>query len=709
MSGLTAHLRAELASDLHDLLSAEGERSKWQLLESLQPLGWDGLSGTDVNSVLYETGRDFVHDDRTPPRWWVDQAEKDNDAASIAIGALPATLGGDQSSRDASAPSRSNLGSTLGLDLYKGHPPRAWQQEALQAWRAAGQRGVIEAVTGTGKTIVGILAAAEAVAKGNRVLVIVPGLDLLDQWHDRLRSDLPEVSVGCRGGGFQDDLHDHEVLVATAQSACHEAIMPHGRQGLLIADEVHRYGAEKLSLVLESAFTARLGLTATYERNDEGIERHLAPYFSGDEPAPKPGSEVVARCGYERGLADDILARFRVALVGVDFTPAERQEHDVQDERVKRLGGQLIHQHGCPEKPFGEFIRAVTQLSEGDNPDPVGVGKARQYLGAFNKRRALLADCGRKLTAFEKLAPVLMSSTGGLVFTETKESATSAAETLETLGVSAQAYTSSLHRSARKDALEAFREGSIRVLCAPRVLDEGVDVPKADVGVIVASSHSRRQMVQRMGRIIRPNADGGCASFVILYVRGTSEDPASGAHHAFLEEMTDVAENQTTFPPNLDARDLLKWHEEGKLTRRPAPPSVNEHPRATTHEERLLLELYDGGARIDHISKKMGRPPGEIKLCLRDLGRDEGMLAQHPDTRRVTPPPASALKVKRPPAWLQEIQADHPKAYAKWTRDEERTLLRLLDSGMSIDRISKKMGRQPSGIEGRLRLLGRLG
>ena len=80
----------------------------------------------------------------------------------------------------------------------------------------------------------------------------------------------------------------------------------------------------------------------------------------------------------------------------------------------------------------------------------------------------------------------------------------------------------------------------------------------------LSSSHSRRQMIQRMGRIIRPNLDGSCAGFIILYVRGTSEDPQQGAHEAFLEEMMDVAEDVREFHPKVSSQDLLRWYEEGK-------------------------------------------------------------------------------------------------------------------------------------------------
>jgi superfamily II DNA or RNA helicase len=70
---------------------------------------------------------------------------------------------------------------------------------------------------------------------------------------------------------------------------------------------------------------------------------------------------------------------------------------------------------------------------------------------------------------------------------------------------------------------------------APQVLDEGVDVPAADLAVILASSRSRRQMIQRMGRVLRRKPERTLARFVIVHVEGTVEDPSCGAHETFLD------------------------------------------------------------------------------------------------------------------------------------------------------------------------------
>lgn len=529
-------VRNRLALHLRALLEARPGQHKRELRSGLQALGWEDIDAHQINSVLYERGRGFQHDNQTPPTWWA--------------GDTPTTTAGRLASDD-DLPRHS-------LPGYAGPEPRAWQWEALDAWVDAERRGVVEAVTGTGKTIVGIMAASQAIARKKRVFVLVPGRDLLDQWYEQLATHLPAARSGRLGDGRHDTLVQHEILVSTVQSAYQYAVLPSRHSGLLIADEVHRYGAPTYASGLQPAFEERLGLTATYEREDRGIDIHLTPYFSNGARSGLKPREVVARCGYERGLADGILAPFRVGLFGVDFTPDETEDYAEWNEKATRARARLVNSYGCPKEPFGEFMRAVARLREGGNDNPCMTRCARGYLNAFTKRRAIMADCSRKIEALALAAPVVNKSQRALVFTETIRSADRAAQALTGCGVPAESYTSKLDQPQRHENLRQFRTGGVQVLAAPRKLDEGLDVPEADVGVIVAASHSRRQMIQRMGRVIRPKHDGRPATFLILYVRDTFEDPNHGGNYAFLNQIMDLGDVHY-FPPGADGDDLLRW------------------------------------------------------------------------------------------------------------------------------------------------------
>ena len=111
----------------------------------------------------------------------------------------------------------------------------------------------------------------------------------------------------------------------------------------------------------------------------------------------------------------------------------------------------------------------------------------------------------------------------------------------------------------RQHLLWQFRQGSLSLLCAPKVLDEGVDVPEADLGIILAASRTQRQMIQRMGRVLRRKPDGRLARFVIAYVAGNSEDPSEGAHGAFLEEVTEVADEVLDFGPGVSHEQVVGY------------------------------------------------------------------------------------------------------------------------------------------------------
>src|SRR3954467_11001768 len=94
-----------------------------------------------------------------------------------------------------------------------------WQLDALVAWLRCGRRGVIEAVTGSGKTDVAIAAISAALRRGRFVLGLVPTRVLMEQWHGRLLAALPRTRIGRLGDSGKDSPGSCDVLVATRHSA----------------------------------------------------------------------------------------------------------------------------------------------------------------------------------------------------------------------------------------------------------------------------------------------------------------------------------------------------------------------------------------------------------------------------------------------------------------------------------------------------------
>lgn len=532
--------RIELQSKLFSLLLRSSGLTKYDLHEMLSTDDENTFSTSEINSVLYGNPRVFSKGFEKLPRWYANHALTET-ILNLTKPETPA----------------------IDFSFYKGHDPRDWQIEASEKWIAAGRLGVIEAVTGTGKTKVGILLAADAVSRGKDVLILVPGTDLMQQWLDVCQNDLSDdIIVGRFGDGYKDEFDAHHIIISTIQSAKNQHIVPDTDGGLLIADEVHGYGTPKYSKALREEFDERLGLTATFDRADSGIDEYLAPYFWPPGYAGMQGEEVIVGCDYARGLDDKILAPFKVALIGVDLEPDEQKQYDEYDNELKSARNRLIHRYDCPKEPFGDFIKEVQEIKKGKRNDSNATRTANNFLRAFTKRRALLAGSEKKLEILLRLTQLIKQSNGTLLFTETKESARNATRVLQDTDIMAAEFTSDYTKEFRRMLIELFRNAEIQVLAAPKILDEGIDLPEADTGIIIAASHSKRQMIQRMGRIIRPKANANIARFIIIYVQNTNEDPEYGTHDSFLSEMIDHALDIHYFTEYSTAKEINEWFTE---------------------------------------------------------------------------------------------------------------------------------------------------
>jgi superfamily II DNA or RNA helicase len=490
-------------TELDEVTAAAGSapgRTISEIRDTLRGAGRVSITSADVSSVLRRHPHRFQVDGGDPARW--------SSADALPVPPIPRHA--------AAGPTR--------LELYP------WQREALDAWRRRGGRGVVEAVTGTGKTIVGVAAATAELDNGGQVLVLVPTIELAEQWTRVLARHGPATAhIGRLGGGHRDDLARHDIVVAVVNSARDADLRPRRPGGLLVVDECHRYGSDTNHVALRAPFPRRLGLSATYARADDGHVTRLDPYFGG----------TCYRIGYERAIRDGIIAPFTVTLRGVELTPVERGEYDDLTAAMSAARARLIAAADVSPEPGGAFLATVARLARGEHG--AATVAARRFLGALQQRRQLLADTSAKTEALDALTPTLACCERAIVFTLSIAAAEGASARLRSRGVPTAAVHSQLHDDERRVAMARFAGGELRVLAAPQVLDEGVDVPAADLAVILAASRSRRQMIQRMGRVLRRKPEGRAARFIIVYARATVEDPALGAHEGFLDEITPVA------------------------------------------------------------------------------------------------------------------------------------------------------------------------
>ncbi len=371
--------------------------------------------------------------------------------------------------------------------------PYPHQIEALNAWKRAGMRGVVVLPTGAGKTHVGAMAMAAA---GRPAIVLVYTRELLRQWHAILTATF-DMQVGVMGDGMLDA--DHDLVVATYDSAYRHFDHWGNRWGLAIFDECHRLSANTYAQAAQFLLAPlRLGLSATPEGSD------------GELPPSLP--EVVGPVVYRRTadeLQGDTLAPYEIRRIAVDLTNEERARYEQltaeRDAFLKARGIKL----GAPGG-WEAFLRASASSEEG-----------RRALLAHHERRLLARGAASKLAV---LAELLQQHPREQVLIFTDDTAT-AYEVSERFLL--PVITHETPARERTEWMTLFRTGKLRALVASHVLDEGIDVPAAAVGILLSGSGSVREAVQRLGRILRRSPEKRQAILYEVVARQTAEEHTS--------------------------------------------------------------------------------------------------------------------------------------------------------------------------------------
>lgn len=378
--------------------------------------------------------------------------------------------------------------------LDRGHhstrSPRDYQAEALQAWRAAGRRATVVLPTGAGKSFVAEMCIADA---NRSALVVAPTIDLVGQWYDGLRRAFGEP-VGVLGGGVHEV---HPITVATYDSAWMHIHRYGNRFGLIVYDEVHHLPGPSFAQSAECAIAPfRLGLTATLERPDgshEWIDELVGPVCYRKEITD---------------LAGDFLAPYRTELVSIPLSNEDRQAY----EENRRTYREFVDSQGIRVGSRGgwaQFLRAAARSSAG-----------RRALLSWRESRRILQGAPAKLRMLEE---ILRRHPGSRVVVFTNDNATVYDISRRLL---LPAITHQTDAKERRALLAAFSDGTLPVLVTSRVLNEGVDIPAADLAVVLSGTGTVREHVQRLGRILRPQ-EGKAAILYELVVEGTSEEVTS--------------------------------------------------------------------------------------------------------------------------------------------------------------------------------------
>jgi superfamily II DNA or RNA helicase len=388
------------------------------------------------------------------------------------------------------------------LDLLPlGHLPksnvrlRGYQLEAVENW-CIEKRGSIVLPTGAGKTIIG-LKIIEIV--NSPTLIIVPTLDLIKQWTKVLSQNF-DIEIGNIGGGTKNI---QPITVSTYDSAYIYAPSIGNKFMLLVFDEVHHLPAPSYRLIAET-FVApfRLGLSATIEREDH-LEEDF-PYLIGKSTFKITAKELAK---------DNYLAKYAI----------ERKQTFMSAEESLKYKENMTIYHTCLRKiglkmnSHNAFKRLIMISSNNTMARRALVARNKALDIAFNSKSKL--DEIRKILGENKnIKTIIFTQHNKLVY-----------EISNDFLIPFITYKSS--KEEREDVLTGFKEGRYKAIVTSKVLDEGIDVPDAQVGILVSGTGSSREFVQRLGRLLRPKNDNSQARLIEIVSGGTFEALTSERRH----------------------------------------------------------------------------------------------------------------------------------------------------------------------------------
>lgn len=518
------------------------------------------------------------------------------------------------------------------------------QSAGVDAWFENDRHGILEMATATGKTVTGIAAIAECCGvlpdepdheprtTDADIMVVAHSNAILKQWEREIQEKLGLPMPAGKTGEVADSLSfsGGTVEFYTAQS-----LLPRydrnlaEKYDLVIYDEVHHYANEEGygAAIARPNYEAAMGLSATIG-DEQSVKREQLTDLLGD---------IVYTYGVEDARRDGVIPDFDWTVHPTPLDPYERQEWEETTESISNQFKQikwdphtedLLKQLPVPFtelEDLGDFIRAheaaAMVLDEDAIPDAWSNLQATIHSRTWIRHRSQpkidgAVDLARKYLA-DPDRPVKV-----VVFAMDIDTANRIADDLSDVTDNVFRAHSKLESSSRKNNetvqknIDAFASCENGVLVSPKMLDEGIDVPDAEVGINVAGTKTKLQLVQRMGRVLRKHGD-----------------QRPHFHHF-------IAVPDDNYIAGLDSKEYvqeLNWVRELGETIGVQPiieeagvdADLLERAEKRGHElwardllEDLEVETVQGNVQLDHLLEELTAEATEILLRTLSLGGD---------------------------------------------------------------------------------------
>ena len=372
------------------------------------------------------------------------------------------------------------------MDMSDDFIPRKWQLRALASWSVE-MRGIAKVVTGGGKTSFALMCMKQyfKIFPNGKCIILVPSIALLDQWYVDIVSDtnIPEQDISVYGGGSKPEIYS-KINLMTLNTGRNMVEKIFSKDDFLIVDECHKAASEENSKCIDHDIRYySLGLSATPERQyDDGFKEILIPRLGS----------LIIEYDYIQARKEGVICDFKLFNVRVEMSEDELEEYIGLSKRI------------------GKAINNTN--NEFENAEKLAMKRARKAANAKMRiptTNSILESVGSGKT---------------IVFHESIESAEKICHLLNQKGNYALTYHSKMTDAIRRDNLLRFKNGTCNVLITCRALDEGANIPEANLGIIAASTKSDRQRIQRLGRVLRKAPGKDHALIYTIYCTDSEEE-----------------------------------------------------------------------------------------------------------------------------------------------------------------------------------------
>ena len=353
------------------------------------------------------------------------------------------------------------------------------QRKALNLWAKHGYVGSIIAGTGFGKSRCGVLAIGKLLQPGQRALLLVPTNQLEDQFAEEFKK------------------WDYENVLSQTTIMCYQSAHKFRDEhfDIVVCDEIHLGLSSVYRNFFEhNTYDKLLCMTATVPEEEEYMQylHKLAP--------------VRYSISLDECVALGLVAPYEILCVPIELNEEDKLAYKKANNKFVqakyRIGG------------FNTLEDAKAILAKKIQGD---AGAAKMFFDAIRERKQVVQHATSKI---EKSKELIKTHSDGkiLVFSGSNSFSDAMGDALGGL-----VYHSGLSKGRREKVLQRFESESERILCSTKALNQGFNVPDANVGIIAGLDSKSLPLIQRVGRLLRLH-NNKRGKIYILYVKDSQEE-----------------------------------------------------------------------------------------------------------------------------------------------------------------------------------------